>query len=202
MKLLGVKILSSYFVDLILQRLRKENKYINKDFWIENKRRLEKIKERDVSSLNKMLYEYMTKSSLKVLLKYEDRNSMRFSIEARTPFADDINLIEYVFQIPSVYKIHNGWSKFLLRQAMKGILPEEIRLRKDKIGFATPEYFWLVKIKNELKEYFTDDLKNYINVDVFLKDWDNLFERQNKYGVTYIWRFINLAVWNKVYKIL
>jgi len=200
MKLLGVKILPSYFGNLILQRLRKENKYINKDFWIENKRRLEKIKERDVSSLNKMLYEYMTKSSLKVLLKYEDRNSMRFSIEARTPFADDIDLIEYVFQIPSNYKIYNGWSKFLLRETMSGILPEEIRLRKDKIGFATPEYFWLVKIKDELKEYFTDDLKDCINVDMLLKDWDDVFERQNKYEVIHIWKFINLAIWNKVYR--
>lgn len=64
---------------------------------------------------------------------------MRFSIESRTPFADNINLIEYCFQIPSVYKIHNGFSKYILRQAMDGILPEQIRKRVDKVGFATPE---------------------------------------------------------------
>jgi asparagine synthase (glutamine-hydrolysing) len=59
-------------------------------------------------TLNQMLHTLMSYSSLPLLLKYEDRNSMRFSIESRTPFADDINLIEYIFSIPSVYKIHNG----------------------------------------------------------------------------------------------
>jgi asparagine synthase (glutamine-hydrolysing) len=92
------------------------------------------------STLNQMLYTLMSFTSLPTLLKYEDRNSMRFSIESRTPFADDIDLIEYVFSIPGVYKIHHGWSKYLLRRSMDEFIPAPIINRTDKIGFATPEH--------------------------------------------------------------
>ncbi len=177
----------------------KEFKYLNTDFWDENSERLELLKDKADTSLNHMLHKHINRQSLKSLLRYEDRNSMRFSIEARTPFADDIELIEYVFQIPSVYKIHNGWSKYILRESIKGLIPGEIRLRKDKVGFATPEFRWLNEMKNEFKEYITTDLKEFINTKKILEDWDLLINGQVKSGITTIWRFINFAVWKKVY---
>ena len=177
----------------------KEFKYLNNDFWDENSVRLESLKNKADTSLNLMLHKHINRQSLKSLLRYEDRNSMRFSIEARTPFADDTELIEYVFQIPSVYKIHNGWSKYLLRESIKGLIPEEIRLRKDKVGFATPEFRWLNEMKNEFKEYITTDMEEFIDTKKLLGDWDLLINGQVKSGVTTIWRFINFAVWKKVY---
>ena len=177
----------------------KEFNYLNTDFWNEHGERLELLKDKADTSLNHMLHKHINRQSLKSLLRYEDRNSMRFSIEARTPFADDINLIEYVFQIPSVYKIHNGWSKYLLRESISGLISEKIRLRKDKIGFATPEFRWLNEMKNEFKEYITTDLKEFINTKKLLDDWDLLINNQTKSGITNIWRFINFAVWKKVY---
>ncbi len=177
----------------------KEFKYLNTDFWDGNSERLESLKDKADTSLNHMLHKHINRQSLKSLLRYEDRNSMRFSIEARTPFADDIELIEYVFQIPSVYKIHNGWSKYILRESIKGVIPERIRLRKDKIGFATPEFRWLNEMKNEFKEYITTDMKEFIDTKKLLDDWDLLINGQVKSGVTTIWRFINFAVWKKVY---
>ena len=177
----------------------KEFKYLNTDFWDENSERLESLKNKADTSLNLMLHKHINRQSLKSLLRYEDRNSMRFSIEARTPFADDTELIEYVFQIPSVYKIHNGWSKYLLRESIKGLIPEEIRLRKDKVGFATPEFRWLNEMKNEFKEYITTDMEEFIDTKKLLGDWDLLINGQVKSGVTTIWRFINFAVWKKVY---
>jgi len=72
-------------------------------------------------------------------------------------------------------------------------------LRKDKIGFATPEYRWLNEMKNEFKEYITTDLKEFINTKKLLDDWDTLINNQTKSGITNIWRFINFAVWKKVY---
>ena len=60
---------------------------------------------------------------------------MQHSIESRTPFSDDIHLIEAAFSLPANYKIKNGWSKYILREAIKGVVPEAIRLRKDKKGF-------------------------------------------------------------------
>ena len=76
----------------------------------------------------------MTKYSLPHLLKAEDRNSMAHSVEARVPFTD-YRLVDYVFSIPGIYKIHNGWTKWLLRLATKDLLPEEIVWRKDKTWF-------------------------------------------------------------------
>jgi asparagine synthase (glutamine-hydrolysing) len=86
-------------------------------------------------NLNEILHLYLMKYCLPHLLHYEDRNSMAFSIESRTPFTDH-RLVDYVFSIPACYKYRDGWSKWLLRLAMRGLLPEEILWRRDKIGFA------------------------------------------------------------------
>ena len=83
------------------------------------------------------------RSSLPMLLHYEDRNSMAHSIESRTPFLD-YRLVELIASFPSEFKISDGWTKKVLREGMKGILPEEIRLRKDKLGFVTAEEQWML----------------------------------------------------------
>lgn len=90
---------------------------------------------------------HLMSSSLLPLLRYEDRNSMAFSIEARLPFLD-YRLVSFVFHMSSTQYIHQGWSKWILRQAMEGILPEEVRWRQDKMGFVTPQELWL---RDELK---------------------------------------------------
>jgi len=124
---------------------------------------------------------------------------MHFSIEARTPFADDIDLIQYVFNIPASYKIRDGWTKYLLRESMKGIIPDKIRLRTDKLGFATPEYYWLNTLKDNFRDYFTNDLNDYFKIDAIKTDWDSIFNSQERCGITNFWRFINFAIWKKVY---
>ena len=68
-----------------------------------------------------------------LLLRYEDRNSMAFGIEARLPFLD-YRIVEFALTMPDEYKISNGWQKYILRKAMHD-LPEKIRYRKDKKGF-------------------------------------------------------------------
>lgn len=178
----------------------RENYLLNKNFYREYEPRLDLGKLIEITDLNHALHDQFTKTSLKELLKYEDRNSMNFSIEARTPFADDPDLIDYVFSIPSSYKIHNGWTKYLLRESMKGIIPDVIRNRTDKLGFATPEYNWLTSIKDDLKDYFTDDLNEYMETSKIVNNWNSIFDGQSKTGFTNIWRFINFAVWKKVYK--
>lgn len=78
------------------------------------------------------------------LLKWEDRNSMRFSIEARVPFLD-YRLVEKTLSLPPDKVLRDGTTKFILREAMKGILPEKIRARSDKVGFDTPQEEWFKK---------------------------------------------------------
>ncbi len=91
-------------------------------------------------------------TSLPALLRYEDRNSMAFSIEARTPFLD-YRLVERAMALPASDLIHDGWTKALLREAMAGILPESVRLRRDKLGFATPETRWLIELAPRVRDW-------------------------------------------------
>jgi asparagine synthase (glutamine-hydrolysing) len=80
---------------------------------------------RDPFALQKL---EMTQTNLPILLRYEDKNSMRHSIEARLPFLD-YRLVEFCLSLPSHAKINNGWTKWLLRNAMKGRMDDEIVTR-------------------------------------------------------------------------
>lgn len=107
------------------------------------------------SSLNEMLYHATFRGGLQELLRYADRNSMAHSLEVRLPFLSH-ELVEFVFTLPSICKVNNGFSKYILREAMCDIVPHEIVWRKDKIGYEPPN-------KNDvhgipLKEYLVNKL--------------------------------------------
>jgi len=84
----------------------------------------------------------LTASNLPMLLHWEDRDSMAHSIESRVPFLD-YRLVEFVLGLPDDFKLWRGVTKRVLREAMHGVLPETVRQRSDKLGFATPEEVWL-----------------------------------------------------------
>jgi asparagine synthase (glutamine-hydrolysing) len=89
-------------------------------------------------TLTEALVEAVTRTSLPSLLRYEDKNSMRWSIESRVPFLD-YRLVEAVLALPNEAKIDGGISKVILRQGLHGRLPPMVENRRDKLGFATPE---------------------------------------------------------------
>ena len=78
---------------------------------------------------------------LEHLLKWDDINSMKFSIESRVPFLD-YRLVEASLNLPSDLILKNGTTKYLLRESMKDILPKKIVERKDKKGFSNPRREW------------------------------------------------------------
>ena len=91
--------------------------------------------------LTRRLHDIFALQGLPALLRYEDRNAMAHSVESRLPFMD-WRLVAYLFSLPAHLKIRRGTTKWLLRQAMAGIVPQPILDRQDKIGFATPESAW------------------------------------------------------------
>lgn len=93
-------------------------------------------------SLKSSLKHELTIQGLPKLLRFADRNAMAHSVESRLPFLSP-ELVAFVFQLNSDFFIHQGWSKALLRSAMKQVLPEKIHQRQDKIGFEAPHYQWL-----------------------------------------------------------
>ena len=83
-----------------------------------------------------------------MLLQYDDRTSMQYSVESRVPYLD-YKFIEYVMSIPSKLKIKNGINKYILRESLKDIIPTSIYNRKTKLGYATDQLVWS---KSELKK--------------------------------------------------
>lgn len=71
-------------------------------------------------------------------LMYGDRLSMAHGVESRLPFLD-VNIVEWSFRLPAALKIYNGWTKYICRYSMSGILPEKVVWSKDKLGFPSPE---------------------------------------------------------------
>lgn len=107
--------------------------------------------------LDNFLYHLIMTTTLPTLLHFEDRNSMKFSLESRVPFLDH-RLVEYGFSLPLKWRLKNGLTKNVLREAMKDVLPEEIYARKDKKGFVTPgEKRW---VAGPLRNYFDFKSKN------------------------------------------
>ena len=95
-----------------------------------------------VSSLRKVLWWNTTRQGLVELLRYADRNSMAHSREVRLPFLDH-NLVEFVFKLPERFLVRNGWTKWILREAFRDFVPEEISSRADKLGYMPPQQRWL-----------------------------------------------------------
>ncbi len=159
------------------------------------------MKNKFVPNLNQMLHQQFTGEDLKVLLRTGDRNSMRFSVESRVPFSDDITLIEKIFSIPSSYKIHRNQSKSLLREAMKNILPNDIYHRSDKLGFATPEYKWLNEKKDFFKQYITTDIDSFVNSKNLCKNWNSIVAGLNPNATQRLFRIIKFSAWKKTFKL-
>ena len=79
---------------------------------------------------------------LEELLRYADRNSMAHGREVRLPFLNH-ELVEFLFSLPSHFKIREGWTKWTLRKAMEKTLPSAITWRPNKIGLEPPQLSWM-----------------------------------------------------------
>jgi len=101
-----------------------------------------------------------TQTFLKELLRYGDRNSMAFSREVRLPFLSH-ELSEFIFSLPMEFILNEGWTKYILRKAVEGIVPDEIVWRKDKIGFEPPQENWVERLKPIIDGYKAK--KNYLD---------------------------------------
>jgi asparagine synthase (glutamine-hydrolysing) len=136
---------------------------------------------------------------LQDLLRYEDRNSMAFSIESRVPFLDH-RLVEYSLGLQSSVKLNEGWTKYILRKAIQDVLPSTVVWRKDKKGFITPQREWKKETKQQVKAY----LKHAVIPDILdekfifeIIDRDNL----NNSQLSEYWRIISFIKWTEIFKV-
>ncbi|MGB2551768.1 asparagine synthase (glutamine-hydrolyzing) [Campylobacter sp. MOP51] len=150
------------------------------------------------------LYKDLSFSALKEYLHYDDRNSMRFSLESRTPFLD-FRVVKYAFFLDNDAKYSNSTTKKILRDIGKKYISESVLKNNKKMGFISPQEIWQ---KKELKDMFNcafedisknilfDFIDNKKLVKIYKRYCDNKFKDWH-----YIWRIFILYHWKKVWGI-
>lgn len=149
------------------------------------------------SFLKTRLHELLTSAALPGLLRYEDRDSMAFSIEARVPFLD-VRLVEFAFRLPGAAKIRDGWTKAIVRDALAREIPVGVARRTDKMGFLTPETEWL---RGPLQAWareivFSPEFRQrpYFDVPAAYAYFERFMSgEEHRSGP--IWRWIMLDIW-------
>jgi len=187
-----------YFNNIKIRKTRlklKNFKFMNLDFTSEyiDEDILDNILE--VKSLKK-LQDIELSHSISHLLRYEDRNSMAHSIEARVPFLD-YEFVQKAVNLPTNYKLRDGWTKAALRKYMEDKMPEEVVYRKNKLGFSVPQEKWL----NELNDYFQNTLLDNPKSSKYF-NMDNIKEIfANKSNTDMRFKYIMVEMWMRVFNI-
>lgn len=139
---------------------------------------------------------------LRYILHNVDRNSMAHSRETRVPFLDH-NLVEFCLKLPTSYKILEGHSKRILRDAVKDVVPEKILARVDKQGYSSPVSKWA---KNGLKEFFRENLEKATQLPFVIDKVKTIsgfedFVAGRKAFDPIWWRFISTYRWMEIFKV-
>jgi asparagine synthase (glutamine-hydrolysing) len=143
----------------------------------------------------------VTQNRLPMHLRVGDRVTSAFSLESRCPYLDH-RIIEFSFSLPETQKIRYGWGKYVMRNAMKGFIPESVRRRK-KFGTPIPLERWMKDLREEIREVFNSSKfrkRGYFNQPAVLEAFDRYcdgklsrIERQSYADV--FWRILNLELW-------
>jgi len=148
------------------------------------------------TSVNRMAHGMLTGTSVPMLLHWEDRNSMAHSVESRLPFLD-YRLVEFTMGLPAEFKLAEGTTKRVLREALRGILPEKVRTRMDKMGFVTPEEVW---VREEAPDRFRAELRRAIDASRgvirpnALDRLEAVIAGREKFSFL-VWRMISFGRW-------
>jgi asparagine synthase (glutamine-hydrolysing) len=140
-----------------------------------------------------------TRFGLQDLLRYEDRNSMAFSIESRVPFLDH-RLVEFSIALKNDWKIKNGWTKYILRKTAEPVLDKEIVWRKYKMGFLTPQKEWKTRSQKELNDFVNEtEVPKFLDREYLLKL--NSADLTGSSHLSEFWKMISFLKWIKVFKV-
>ena len=178
---------------LLSPRLRK--KFANLTSWeaIRPIRERFEAKAQERSHLNWMTYLDLNLRLPELLLMRVDKMSMGVSLEGRVPFLDH-KLVELAMSLPEEMKTRQGVLKYILKKAVRGVIPDEIIDRK-KQGFGVPVYEWFFdrlgnEIRKELDEFCS-------KTDYF--DRDEVFRLIEEGKTAQVWYLLNFALWWKEY---
>ena len=145
--------------------------------------------------LSQSLYEQFHITVLPTLLRNYDRYSMTSGVEVRMPFIDH-RLVTYMFSLPWTSKVGGTYTKRIMRDALKGILPEQIRTRRDKIGWNAPLNEWF---KGPLKGEIEELIKTNMLSQKIKNAWKLFQKKQNPKHTDgqEIWALLMPELWKK-----
>ncbi|MCS7317374.1 MAG: asparagine synthase (glutamine-hydrolyzing) [Candidatus Dojkabacteria bacterium] len=187
----------SKFIINKIESLLKRNQINPKDFLSLDKEYAVDLFFEHKKNLNERLAQDVLSTSCQCLLRYEDKNSMANSLESRVPFFDH-ELVEFIFSLPIDQKIKFGWTRYVYRQALKGLMPEKNRLRRSKIGFVNPEWEWIDRKKEIFFEVFESSLfksRKYWNAEKILWGFKKALNGQLKGELLFFWRVFIVEMW-------
>jgi asparagine synthase (glutamine-hydrolysing) len=185
-----------YFRSFFIRKMRLKNKSLLKNKFKQSKYfNFVKKSSESYSDPFKLQQLEVTELQLPHLLRYEDRNSMRHSIETRLPFLD-YRLVEFCVSLPLSLKIKEGWTKYILRKGINDLLPESIVWRKNKFGFESPDRIWLSKYNDQMMKEIKNSkiLNHYCNMDLLLNKYESMSLKDK-------WMYFNIVRWEYVFKI-
>ncbi len=147
--------------------------------------------------LRNAMYRDITATKLPRVLRFNDHLSMAFGIELRVPYLDH-RIAEFAFSLPARWKIRDGQTKFLLRETMKGLVPEELRL-KGKRPQSSPQSRWY---KGPLADAIRAELRHprvaalpFVNAEATRRAFEEFVRNPERTNSFFFWQIINLAHW-------
>ena len=129
------------------------------------------------------------------LLRYEDRNSMRHSVETRLPFLD-YRLVEAAASLPLEHKLNSGWTKYVVRKFSETHLPADVTWRREKLGFEAPSSTWF--------RSFSSQMRQEIEGSQFLSefaDMANVRRDLDRMNLRHKWALFNIAAWARIFEV-
>jgi asparagine synthase (glutamine-hydrolysing) len=141
----------------------------------------------------------LTWEGLQQLLLHGDRNAMAFSIESRVPFLTR-EMAEFCLSLPEEYLMdQHARTKSVFREAMRGIVPDAVLDRRDKIGFETPEKDWLYALADWVEEFLGVADIPYLDMRAIRLEWRAIRAGQGVFDQK-VWRWLNYIRWVQLFR--
>ena len=161
---------------------------------------------KELDNLNKALFVSTHETVLPTLLRNYDRDSMAASVEIRMPFMD-YRLVQYAFSIGWKSKLHDGYTKSIIRDAMAPFMPKDIAYRRTKVGFNAPINNWM---KTCYREMFTDIMNSadFMNCDLIdnpaqvKADFEKVLNDDSvsfSFACYNVWNKLQLFLWEQAF---
>jgi asparagine synthase (glutamine-hydrolysing) len=192
---LGYVLIGTHRLPARLNRRRMPSRWVGRAARYAGQAIEEPFSQRGTLLTTKLWFD-LASDNLPDLLRYEDRNSMAFGIEARVPFLDH-RLAEASLLLPDRLKIGGrGERKLVLRTAMRGIVPDEVLSRRDKVAFQTPEQRWLLEAEPVWRRLASRSRAEAADLLApgALTDAIEAFNAGRVHSST-LWRALNLEMW-------